>query len=81
MTKADMVRCTAEAAGEQLKTTEAVVNAFLNQIAMALAAGEKVQLIGFGSFEVRDRKSRIGEPAKKSKFRHTGCRPLRQARC
>ena len=55
MTKADMVRCTAEAAGEQLKTTEAVVNAFLNQIAMALAAGEKVQLIGFGSFEVRDR--------------------------
>ena len=30
-------------------------------IAMALAAGEKVQLIGFGSFEVRDRKSRIGK--------------------
>lgn len=61
MTKTEMVRCTAEAAGEQLKTTEAVVNAFLNQVTMALAAGEKVQLIGFGSFEVRDRKSRIGK--------------------
>ena len=61
MTKTELVRCTAEAADEQLKTTGAVVNAFLTQITMALAAGEKVQLIGCGSFEVRDRKSRIGK--------------------
>lgn len=39
---------------------EAVLNGFLGEVTEALAKGEKVQLIGFGTFETRKRAGRIG---------------------
>lgn len=60
MTKTEIIRNVASATGESIKTTEAVVNSFLNQVAVALATDDKVQLIGFGTFEVRERKAKVG---------------------
>lgn len=59
MTKTEIIRNVASATGESIKTTEAVVNSFLNQVAVALATDDKVQLIGFGTFEVRERKAKV----------------------
>jgi integration host factor subunit beta len=39
---------------------EAVVASVLNEISMALAAGDRVELRGFGAFSVRERKARLG---------------------
>jgi DNA-binding protein HU-beta len=60
MTKTEIIRNVASATGESIKTTETVVNSFLNQVAVALATDDKVQLIGFGTFEVRERKAKVG---------------------
>ena len=60
MTKTEIIRNVASATGESIKTTETVVNSFLNQVAVALATNDKVQLIGFGTFEVRERKAKVG---------------------
>ena len=40
--------------------TKTEINSFLNQVAVALATDDKVQLIGFGTFEVRERKAKVG---------------------
>ena len=42
------------------KDTEAVISAMLDTITEALRQGDKVQLVGFGSFEVKKRAARIG---------------------
>jgi DNA-binding protein HU-beta len=42
------------------KDCEKVVNIFLDAMTVTLAQGEKVQLAGFGTFEVRERKAREG---------------------
>jgi DNA-binding protein HU-beta len=42
------------------KDVEKVVNAFFSTIEGTLKSGDKVQLIGFGTFEVRDRQARKG---------------------
>ena len=60
MTNTEIIRNVASATGESIKTTETVVNSFLNQVAVALATDDKVQLIGFGTFEVRERKAKVG---------------------
>ena len=39
--------------------TKTEINSFLNQVAVALATDDKVQLIGFGTFEVRERKAKV----------------------
>ena len=65
MNKAELVAKVAEATGFTKKDTEATVNALVTAIEEELAAGGKVQMIGFGSFEVRDRKCRTGRNPKK----------------
>lgn len=60
MTKAELVHTVAAETGLTLKDTSAVLDALEETIANALAKGEKVQLIGFGSFEVRHRAERKG---------------------
>ena len=60
MNKAELISAAAEKAGVSKKETEAVVSAVLDTISEALASGEKVQLVGFGSFEVKKRAARIG---------------------
>lgn len=60
MNKAELVAAMAEKSKLTKKDTEVALNAFLETVQETLATGEKVQLVGFGTFEVRDRKPRQG---------------------
>ena len=60
MNKSELITLTAQNAGMTRKDTERVINAAIDAITAALANGDKVQLSGFGSFEVKDREARIG---------------------
>ncbi len=60
MNKAELINATAEKAELSKKDTEAAVSAAVEVITEALAKGDKVQLVGFGSFEVKNRAARIG---------------------
>lgn len=60
MNKAELVSSMAEKSNMTKKDTENALNAFMKAVEEALASGEKVQLVGFGTFEVRQRKAREG---------------------
>ena len=60
MNKAELVAAIAAKTGDTKKGAEASVNAFVDVITDALAKGDKVQLVRFGSFEVRKRAARKG---------------------
>ena len=60
MNKAELVAAIAAKTGDTKKGAEASVNAFVDVITDALAKGDKVRLVGFGSFEVRKRAARKG---------------------
>ena len=60
MNKAELVASMAEKANMTKKDAEVALNAFIEAVGEALAKGDKVQLVGFGTFEVRDRKAREG---------------------
>ena len=64
MNKAELINAVAEQAGLSKKDTETVVNATIDVIAGALADGDKVQLVGFGAFEVKSRAERTGRNPK-----------------
>ena len=61
MNKAAFVTAVADKAAITKKDAEIAVNSFIEVIQDALVKGEKVQLIGFGTFETRDRKERQGK--------------------
>lgn len=60
MNKGDLVGVVADKTGLTKKEAEKAVNAVFDGIQEALTNNEKVQLIGFGTFEVRERKERKG---------------------
>ena len=60
MNKTELVAAVAEKTGLSKKDSEKAVNAAFDSITEALAAGEKVQLVGFGAFEVKERNARVG---------------------
>ena len=60
MNKTDLISEVADRTGMTKKDVEKVVNAFFSTIENTLKSGDKVQLIGFGTFEVRDRQARKG---------------------
>ncbi len=60
MNKAELVNAVAAATDVSKKDSEAVITAVLDAITGALKEGEKVQLVGFGSFEVKARAARTG---------------------
>ncbi len=60
MTKTELVDRVAAKTGFTKKDSAKAVDAVLNSMIEALAAGEKVALVGFGSFEVRQRAARSG---------------------
>ncbi|WP_373289428.1 HU family DNA-binding protein [Alicyclobacillus cellulosilyticus] len=60
MNKNELINKVAERTGLKKKDAELAVNTVFNVIEEALAAGEKVQVIGFGTFETRERKARTG---------------------
>ena len=60
MKRNDIIAKMAEKTGLSKKDNEACLNAFIESIGEALKEGDKVSLVGFGSFEVRDRAERQG---------------------
>ena len=60
MNKTELVAAVAEKTGLSKKDSEKAVSAAFDAITSALVAGDKVQLVGFGAFEVREREARVG---------------------
>ena len=60
MNKSDLIAAIAAKTGETKKDAEATLNAFVDVVTETLVKGDKVQLVGFGSFEVRKRAARKG---------------------
>ena len=60
MNKAELVAAVAEKAEISKKDAEAAVKAFTDVVAEELKKGEKIQLVGFGTFEVSERAARVG---------------------
>ena len=60
MNKTELISAVAQEAGMTKKDAEKAVKAVIDSISDALVKGDKVQLIGFGTFEVRQRKAREG---------------------
>ena len=92
MNKAELIAAVAEKTGLSKKDSEKAVNAAFDTIAANLEVGEKVQLVGFGTFEVKERAERTGinpapvsaatpRPRKRSRSRPRACLFSRRARC
>ena len=64
MNKAELINSVAASADVSKKEAEAVVSATFDAITAALKDGDKVQLVGFGSFEVKTRAARVGRNPK-----------------
>ncbi|MEX2536894.1 MAG: HU family DNA-binding protein [Trueperaceae bacterium] len=60
VSKADLVDQIAGETGMSKKDVKAVIDGMLGRVTTSLKGGEKVQLTGFGTFEVRERKARSG---------------------
>lgn len=75
MNKTELIAAVAETAGVSKKDAAAVIDATFDTIAAKMAAGEKVQLIGFGTFEARERAAREGlNPQTKEKVAIAACK-------
>ncbi|NPV71085.1 MAG: HU family DNA-binding protein [Firmicutes bacterium] len=64
MNKAELVSAVAEKTGITKKDTEKVINSTVDAIQEALSKNDKVSLVGFGTFEVRQRAARKGRNPK-----------------
>ena len=64
MNKNELVAAMAEKSSLSRKKCEAALYAFLSAIGEALKCGDKVHLVGFGTFEVKERAARIGRNPK-----------------
>ncbi len=60
MNKSELVSVIAEKMGVSKKEAEIATNAFISTVSTALTEGRKIQLVGFGTFEVRERAARKG---------------------
>ena len=61
MNKQELVNAIANETGLSKKDTEATINSFVNVVSTALENKDKVQLVGFGTFETRERAARTGK--------------------
>ena len=64
MNKNELINAVAERANITKKDAEIAVSATFEAITDALCEGEKIQLVGFGSFEVKKREARVGRNPK-----------------
>ena len=70
MTKAELISAIAEKTELSKKDSEKALNAFVNVVTDTLAKGDKIQLVGFGTFETRERAAREGvNPQTKKKIK------------
>ena len=70
ITKSDLIDILAEKTANKKKDVKALIDAFIGEVSGALDKGSKVQITGFGTFEVRSRKARTGvKPGTKTKIK------------
>ncbi len=75
MNKTELVAAIAAKAGTSKKDSEAMLNAFIEAVQGAVKAGDKVQLVGFGTFESRARSAREGKnPQTGAKIKIAACK-------
>ena len=75
MNKTDLITSIAEETGMTKKAVATVVDATSDKITAAMAAGDKVQLVGFGTFETRECGERIGKnPRTKEEVKIAACK-------
>ena len=67
MNKTELISAVAEKAGISKKDADSAVNAMIDVVVEAVAANDKVQLVGFGTFEVRERNERTGRDPRTGK--------------
>ena len=59
MNKTELIAALAEKTGSRKQDAEKALNAFVDVVTEALAEGNRVQIVGFGSFEVKERPARV----------------------
>ena len=64
MNKAELISAVAEKTGLSKKDSEKAINATFDTITLSMEAGEKVQLVGFGAFDIKELAARIGRNPK-----------------
>jgi len=64
LNKTQLIKKVAAVSGKTQKDTEEIIDAILEVITKTLVDGEKIKLTGFGQFEVKERKARIGRNPK-----------------
>ena len=70
MNKSDLIAAIAAKTGDTKKNAEASLNAFVDVVTESLVKGDKVQLVGFGSFELKTKAARTGiNPQTKAKVK------------
>lgn len=75
MNKAELIASVAATAGLSKKDAEKAINAFIENVEGALKKGDKVQLVGFGTFEVREIAERTGRnPATGKEIKIPACK-------
>ena len=75
MNKADLISSIATKTGYSKKVSSEILNAFSETVTDALVNGEKVQLVGFGSFETKTRAARKGlNPQTKEEIKIPACK-------
>lgn len=75
MNRAELVEAMAAKTGDSKKATDEALRAFIDVVTDALVKGDKVQLVGFGSFEVRTRAARKGHnPQTKAEIKIPACK-------
>ena len=75
MNKGELIKAMAEKTGFSAKDAAAAYEAFVASVTEALKAGEKVQLVGFGSFEVKEVAAKTGiNPQTKEKVEIAACK-------
>ena len=76
MNKTDLIAALANKTGASKKDTELFVNAFVELTKETLCSGEKVQLVGLGTFETKDRAARVARnPQTGRRWRFPPARP------
>ena len=64
MNKADLISAISDRSGMEKSKVEAFLNSFIGVVEDTVAKGESIQLIGFGTFELRRREARVGRNPK-----------------
>ena len=74
MNKSELIAAMVEASGLTKKDCEAALTAFTGAVETAMKSGDKVQMVGFGSFEVKERPARVGRNPRTGESPPARCR-------